>query len=156
MSFHEQLSKDKLLVELEKTSGKVVYGYLYTVRNSRPQDTFNDNRDFLPFQYLDGHDALIAKSTVAEVFGIVNVSAMAAAHGPYAAFGVSRDDSMEAIEAVYRNYILRCHPDNYKGDQYPDALRKVLSKVIMQVREHFEHIKKDQAKRTGVISAANG
>jgi len=156
MSLHEQLSKDKLLVEQEKTSGKVVYGYLYTVRNSRLQDTFNDNRAFLPFQYLDGHDTLIAKSTVAEVFGIVNVSAMASAHGPYAAFGISRDDSMDSIEAVYRNYILRCHPDNYKGEQYPDALRKVLSKVILQVRDHFENIKKDQAKRAAAISAASG
>ena len=146
MSFHGHLSKDKILVELEKVSGEVIYGYLYTVRNSRLQDTFNDDRGFLPFQYLDGNDALIAKSTVAEVVGIVNVSAMATAQNSYEALDLSRDDSMETIEGIYRNYILRCHPDNYKGDQYPDALRKVLSTVIMQLREHYDHIKEDKAK----------
>jgi hypothetical protein len=28
--------------------------------------------------------------------------------------------------------------------------------VILQVRDHFENIKKDQAKRAAAISAANG
>ena len=144
MPIAEQIKKDKLLVELARTNGDVIYGYLPVVRTAPLTYMFDDDRQFLPFQYMNGRETLVAKSSINEVMSIVNVTALEYGNGPYNSLGVSRDDDFEIIKNVYRGLLLRCDPQMYVGDKYPNELRDRLQTVVQHLRAHYSKIRRDK------------
>jgi len=144
VGYTAKIEKDRLLVELERTSGIMTYDYLLVIRNTPLTDLFDDDRQFLQFQHMNGRLTLISKASIVEAMDIVNVTALEQGNGPYNSMGVSRDDSFELIRGFYRELVMRCNPDMYNGEHYPEELRTRLKTVMQHIRVHYTKIRRDK------------
>jgi hypothetical protein len=122
-----------------------MYGYLYIIRSGRLQDVLNDARDFLPFEDINGEMKLLSKTVIGGVVEIVNVTAIEDDKQPYASMGSDKNDKLSLIEGRYHQLIRRCHPDRFRGKEFPAELCARMDQVSQHINAHFEQIKRDKA-----------
>ncbi len=57
----------KTEVELTMTDGSVIYGEMYLCAEQQVLDILNGDRQFLPFEGLDGNVSVINKTAIAKI-----------------------------------------------------------------------------------------
>lgn len=63
----------KTEVELTLTNGKVLYGELYLRTEQQVLEILNDEKQFVPFEGMDGAVSLINKASIAQINQYNNV-----------------------------------------------------------------------------------
>lgn len=144
MQSQQHVEKQRILVEVQLTTGVSLFGYMYAGRGTRVSDVLNDQRAFLPFENVDGKTTLHAKTSILQVFEICNVSHYMSQNDPYFLLGVRRSDEMGAIQQVFHQQISVCHPDHFLHRNPPPALMKVLAEISQRLNTAYQAIKSER------------
>lgn len=138
------INKDRLLVELEMSSGTMLYGWLFSQRGQRLSDSLNDDRNFIPFEQIDGEVVIVAKSSVTRIVEICNVTAVLSDPNPYRVLNVHPRDDFEIIRKQYHAVLARCHPDKYASKDPSEAFLEILRSVTQALIESFNTIRTER------------
>lgn len=144
MQSQQHVEKQRILVEVQLSTGVSLFGYMYAGRGTRVSDVLNDQRAFLPFEAVDGKTTLHAKSAILQVFEICNVSHYVSQSDPYFLLGVRRSDEMEAVQRAFHQQISVCHPDHFLHRNPPQALIKVLADISQRLNTAYQAIKSER------------
>ena len=68
MQSQQHVEKQRILVEVQLSTGISLFGYMYAGRGTRISDVLNDQRAFLPFEAVDGKTTLRTKEERIEDF----------------------------------------------------------------------------------------
>src|ERR1700741_5244895 len=97
------VQKNAVLVDVTLGDGGVLSGKLFTTPQTRVIDTLNDDRNFIPFEAVDGTTYALAKGNIQSV----KLPAMAApiyrGSDPYMILGVSHAVTAAELKEAYRN-----------------------------------------------------
>ncbi len=135
MQSQQHVEKQRILVEVQLSTGVSLFGYMYAGRGTRVSDVLNDQRAFLPFEAVDGKTTLHAKNAILQVFEICNVSHYMSQNAPYFLLGVQR---------AFHQQISVCHPDHFLHRNPPQALIKVLADISQRLNTAYQAIKTER------------
>ncbi|MFN3233461.1 MAG: DnaJ family molecular chaperone [Alphaproteobacteria bacterium] len=138
------VEKDRLLVEMELSSSTILFGWLFAHRGARLSDALNDDRNFIPFEQIDGEGVIISKSSITRIVEICNVSAILTDSDPYRILGVRRSQDMDHIRRHYHDLLSRCHPDKYEARDPSESFLETLRAVTQALVESFNTIRNDR------------
>lgn len=144
MQSQQHVEKQRILVEVQLSTGVSLFGYMYAGRGTRVSDVLNDQRAFLPFEAVDGKTTLHAKNAILQVFEICNVSHYMSQNAPYFLLGVRRSDEMDIVQRAFHQQISVCHPDHFLHRNPPQALIKVLADISQRLNTAYQAIKTER------------
>ncbi len=144
MQSQQHVEKQRILVEVQLSTGVNLFGYMYAGRGTRVSDVLNDQRAFLPFEHVDGKTTIHAKTSILQVFEICNVSHYSSHNDPYFVLGVRRSDDMPSIQQAFHQQISVCHPDHYLHRNPPQSLIKVLADISQRLNSAYQAIKSER------------
>jgi DnaJ-domain-containing protein 1 len=144
MQSQQHVEKQRILVEVQLTTGVSLFGYIYAGRGTRVSDVLNDPRAFLPFENVDGRTTLHAKTSILQVSEICNVTHYLSQADPYFLLGVRRMDEMDVVQRAFHQQISMCHPDHFLHRSPPQALIKVLADVSQRLNTAYQSIKSER------------
>ena len=108
--------KNKLLVELELDSGRVLIGYLFVGQPQRLSDLMNDDRTFLPFENLDGSSPSSPRRwRAASSRWRRRTPRTSDGDDPFQVLGVADDASDVEIREAYHRCVQEKHPDRLQS-----------------------------------------
>ncbi len=144
MQNQQHVEKQRILVELQLRTEQTMFGYIYAGRGTRVSDVLNDQRQFLPFETVEGRTTLYSKTAIMQVSEICNVSHYTSQNDPYYLLGVRRSDETEVVQRAFHQQISTCHPDHYLHRNPPPALMKVLAEVSQRLNSAYQAVKSER------------
>jgi DnaJ-domain-containing protein 1 len=108
----KKILKNKLLIELELDTGVQLTGHVFVGQQQRLSDLMNDEREYLPFEHMDGAITIFLKRMMRSVKPITRAQAQGApTENPYAILGVAENASDAAVREAYHRRVQETHPD---------------------------------------------
>jgi DnaJ-domain-containing protein 1 len=135
--------KNKLLVELELDSGRVLIGYMFVGQQQRLSDLMNDDRTFLPFQNLDDSILIFHKSAARGIKPVEKKNtANVAADDPFQVLGIADDASDVEIREAYHRCVQENHPDRLQSMSLPAEFVRLAHERMTSINDAYAKIKR--------------
>ena len=135
--------KNKLLVELELDSGRVLIGYMFLGQQQRLSDLMNDERHFLPFENLDSSIYIFHKTAARGVKPVEKKNtANVEAESPFQVLGVADDASDVEIREAYHRCVQENHPDRLQSMSLPAEFIRLAHERMTSINDAYAKIKR--------------
>ena len=145
--------KNKLLVELELDSGRVLIGYMFVGQQQRLSDLMNDDRHFLPFENLDSSIYIFHKTAARAVRPVEKKnSANVDADNPFQVLGVADDASDVEIREAYHRCVQENHPDRLQSMSLPAEFIRLAHERMTSINDAYAKIKRMRINSNGAAA----
>ena len=143
----EKITKQKITVEVELDSGKVLTGYMFLKPQGRLTDMMNDERIFLPFETTDGKFFVLKKSACLSVSPIASEAEEYVGNNPFQILGVSDHATIEEIKQRYHALCAENHPDRLNSMGLPQEFLNLATQKMSRINDAWTRIQKQFAER---------
>jgi hypothetical protein len=134
------VQKNPIFVEVSLSGGSVMSGKLFTPPSGRVIDTLNDDRNFVPFEAMDGTTYALAKTSIQSV----KLPAMAAqvyrGSDPYMILGISHAATADQAKEAYHKLCFVNHPDRVRGLGLGGDFVELATQNMMRINAAYSHI----------------
>jgi DnaJ-domain-containing protein 1 len=145
--------KNKLLVELELDSGRVLIGYMFVGQQQRLSDLMNDDRHFLPFENLDSSIYIFHKTAARGVRPVEKKNtANVDADDPFQVLGVADDASDVEIREAYHRCVQENHPDRLQSMSLPAEFIRLAHERMTSINDAYAKIKRMRINGNGAAA----
>jgi hypothetical protein len=149
----KKIHKNKLLVELELDSGSVLTGHVFVGQQQRLSDLMNDEREFLPFEALDGSITIFTKWMARRITPLDKPVSAANETDPYRILGVTAGASDAELRDAYHRKVQESHPDRLAGMGLSPAIVKYAHECMARINEAYNRVRN---LRRQAANSANG
>jgi hypothetical protein len=129
----------KVAVMLD-AGGDEQFVYMFVPPTLEVGDVLNDDRDFLPFEHIDGTVAMIAKKCIRSVVPM-NSGQRVDTNDPHDLIGVDPSASDAELQTAYHKAISAVHPDRLTPLGLPAELIEVATRRAAKLNDAYRKIK---------------
>lgn len=151
--FNNENDRDKLLVEMNLSDGRVFKGNLLVVKSSTLSRTLNNDSQFLEFESMEGTVRMIAKKAISDVRSIdmpkpidLGAKTERSDTDPYRTLGLAANAAPADIHDAYIRMSKIYHPDKFSGADFPKEIMQYLDSKIRAINAAHELLTGKSAK----------
>ena len=138
----EKITKQKISVEVELDSGKILVGHMFLKPQGRLTDMMNDERIFLPFETADGKFFVLKKTACLSVSPIANEADTYVGNNPFQILGVSDHATLAEIKQRYHALCAENHPDRLNSMGLPQEFIDLATSKMSRINDAWTRIQK--------------
>jgi hypothetical protein len=129
----------KVAVMLDAGDGEQ-FVYMFVPPTLEVGDVLNDDRDFLPFEHIDGTVAMIAKKCIRSVVPM-NSGQRIDTNDPHDVIGVDPSVSDAELQTAYHKAISAVHPDRLAPLGLPADMMEMATRRAAKLNDAYRKIK---------------
>ncbi len=135
-------SKTKTRTTIRLKDGSVLNGHVYCSQDERLSDLLNDDKQFLPFETMDGEIIFVTKDAMSQVAPKEKIGLENAYLDPHDILNLPKDAPLEKIKEAYHAKVRAFHPDRLTALELPDEIISYATDIMARVNDAYQRLLK--------------